>query len=260
MTEPTPLLEVDGLSIAFGGVPALADVRLSVPGGSVVALIGPNGAGKSTLFNCVSRLYRPAAGTVRYDGADLLTRRANELAGLGIARTFQSTALFAELTVRENLQLGVPDRASASPLRAMLRATRRKDRETAERAGAELARWGLDRVADVPASGLDYPSRKRVELARALMAEPRLLLLDEPAAGLASGEAVDFGTEIAEICAAAGTTVLLVEHNVAMVMRIAVRIAVLAAGRNLAEGTPAEIAADPEVARVFLGSAAGAVT
>lgn len=260
MTSPAALLDVEGLSIAFGGVPALADVRLSVPAGSVVALIGPNGAGKSTLFNCVSRLYRPSAGALRYDGANLLARRPDELAGLGIARTFQNTALFADLTVRENLQLGVPDRASVSPIRALLRTTRHKDRESADRASVELARWGLGRLADLPASGLDYPSRKRVELARALMAEPRLLLLDEPAAGLASGEAVDFGTEIAEICAAAGATVLLVEHNVAMVMRIADRIAVLAAGRNLAEGTPAEIAANPEVARVFLGTAAGAVT
>jgi branched-chain amino acid transport system ATP-binding protein len=254
------LLEVDGLSVGFGGVPALTEVHLRVPRGGVVALIGPNGAGKSTLFNCVSRLYEPSAGTIRFAGDDLLSRRPHHLARLGIVRTFQNTSLFGDMTVADNVRLGIPDPALVSPLRITLglRGARRRERELTDRVHEALDRWGLSGSADVEASALDYPRRKRVELARALVGSPTLLLLDEPAAGLGSGEAIDLGLQIKEICTATGTTALLVEHNVGMVMRIAAEIYVLAAGRNLAHGSPRSIADDPEVARVFLGSTAPA--
>ena len=248
------LLEVRGLTKSFGGVTAIADLDFDVPAGLVYAVIGPNGAGKTTLFNLLSGLYRPDEGRVRFAGEDLTGRAPHQIARLGLARTFQNLQIFFNMSALENVMVGAHGRGRAGLAAALLRTPGLRREEAAIRRWAleALAFCGLEDLADRPASALPYGALKRLEIARALAAQPRLLLLDEPAAGLNDTETLALQGLIGRI-RDQGITVLLVEHHMGLVMAVAERILVLDYGSRLAEGTPAEVRANPAVIAAYLG-------
>lgn len=253
-----PLLRVDAVTVRFGGIVALNAVSFDVRAGDICALIGPNGAGKSTLFNCLSRLYACNSGYIDFDGQRLSSLPRHRVAGLGIGRTFQNLALFRTMTVLENVLMGCHSRHHAGFLRNafQLPGVARIEAQARERAGTLIEYLQLGAVIDRVVADLPFGTQKRVELARALAAEPKLLLLDEPACGLNHEELDSLGRLICDIRDRMKLTVLLVEHHMGLVMGISDRVVALNFGKKIAEGTPAEVRRHPEVVRAYLGAQA----
>jgi branched-chain amino acid transport system ATP-binding protein len=248
------MLELNTVSKWFGGLPALQEVSFRLEPGRVTALIGPNGAGKSTLINCISGVDRAGGGRIRLDGRSIETLPAYAIAALGIARTFQNLKLFARLSVLDNVLVGLTVAAERSFARSMLRlpALRHQERQWRLRALEALDDFGLAGKAGWPAAALSYGEKKRVEMARAFVSAPRLVLLDEPVAGLNSEETARIARHIRQQ-RNAGHTMLLVEHDMELVMDVADRVVVLDSGRCIASGSPAAVRGNPLVLEAYLG-------
>ncbi len=253
-----PLLQVEGASLSFGGVRALADVTLSVPARGIHAVIGPNGAGKTTLLNVLSGYNVPDAGTAQLNGESVTGRPPYAIARRGVARTFQTAQVFGTLTVLENVAVGVAGPGFGSLILALLAApqTRQRERDLLERALALLRSMGLGEWADRPADALPAGLRRRLEIIRALATKPRLLLLDEPAAGLSSSEIQALDADLTALRKSDGPAILLVEHHVDLVMAVSDQVSVLDYGRIIASGSPEVVRRNPAVIEAYLGAAA----
>ena len=250
-------LVVDDVSMRFGGITALDGLSMSIDSGQICGLIGPNGAGKTTLFNCVSRIYDPSSGRIMLDDLDLLKVPAYGIAAHGVARTFQNLGLFPSLTFLENTMAGAYPRGRSGFVRSLLKlGVRAEEREIRADAYRLLEFLDLEHLAFAPAADQPFGTLKRLELARALAARPKLLLLDEPAGGLTHGEVDELAQTIRRVRDELGLTVLLVEHHMAMVMGISDKVVAMNFGKKIAEGTPDEVRKHPEVVAAYLGTTA----
>ena len=257
VAEAAPILSVRGLSLRFGGLRALNDVSFDVAPGSITAVIGPNGAGKTSLFNCVSGFYRPAAGAILFEGADIGRLSAPERAKAGLARTFQNISLFRGMSVLDNIKLGRHAHMRTGLLDALWYWGRARREEAEVRAEIEervIDFLEINHIRNQPVGALAYGLRKRLELARALAMKPRVLMLDEPVAGMNREETEDMARFILDVREEWGVTVLMVEHDMGLVMDISDHVVVLNFGEVIARGTPAEVSRHPEVIRAYLGA------
>jgi branched-chain amino acid transport system ATP-binding protein len=256
VTTSEPILRVRDLALRFGGVTALDGVSFDVAPGGLTAIIGPNGAGKTSLFNCISGFYPPTAGTIEFAGRDITRLTGHRIPRLGIGRTFQSPGVFDGATVLENLLVGrhLHSRASLTSGALMAPWARRDERRQRERAEQMLSLLGLSAHGDALAKDLAYGLRKRLDFGRALIAEPRLLLLDEPMAGMSSDEKAEMSQLMRYARETVGATLVLVEHDMSVVMAAATHVVVLDFGRKIADGTVTEVQASPEVIAAYLGA------
>jgi branched-chain amino acid transport system ATP-binding protein len=256
-----PLLEIKNLTRRFGGVVAVNDASFSVQQGQIFSIIGPNGAGKSTLFNCICGIYQPTAGSIEFEGKPLTGLKPHQIAALGIARTFQNIELFSHMTTLQNLMLGRHVRMQSGLVRcvaAFWRRTRTMQEEIAHRERVEqiIDLLDLQSARDLFVSALPYGRQKLVELGRALALEPKLLLIDEPAAGMTSEERHDLFFWLKDIVEELGVTILMIEHNMQMVMDISDKILAMDFGRTIIEGSAQEVASHPQVIEAYLGESA----